>query len=163
MKKDWKGCPPRVTRICLVDDDKEKLWQDHELISAEFPSLTVHCYESIFQAYGGILTFDYMLIDVSSVAPLMGGDVARAWAPISKYLSEHPRTELVICTAASRNCVNDVMDDIVEQGGIDRARLHYGGFMWSGWSGETNLKDVLHRLIKPEDLVWTKTRKSPRR
>jgi hypothetical protein len=163
MKKDWKSSPPRVTRIALVDDDSQKLEQDRELIAAEFPSLTIYCYESIFSAYHNLRCFDYLLIDVSSVAPPMGGDVARAWAPISKYLSEYPRTELIICTAASRNCVNDVMDDIVEQGGIDRSRLHYGGFMWSGSSVETNLKDVLHSLIKPEDLVWTKCRKSPRR
>lgn len=32
----------------------------------------------------------------------------------------------------------------------------------SGSTIETNLKDVLHRLIKPEDLIWTKMKRTKR-
>lgn len=148
---------PRVTRIYIVDDDEASRRSLVELVESEFPKLAVHGFESLFECYRGLTCCDYLLLDVSSVAPLMLGDVSRAWAPISKYLQEYPRTELVICSAMGRNSVSDVMDDIVEQGGIKRDRLHYGGFLWEASESvaPVTIKKTLHNLIKPHDMEWT--------
>lgn len=146
---NWKGCPPRVQRIGIVDDDEAARKTLVELLEREFPSLTVRGFESLFSAYEGITTHDYLLIDVSSVCPSTW-HANRAWAPIGKYAEQHPATEFVIVSAMSRNAIRDVIDDCVEYGAVARERLHVGGFMWD------DIKATLHALIKPEDLVWTK-------
>lgn len=154
-KKIWKGRPPRVKRIGVIDDDSSARDTLVELIRCEFPKLTVKGFESIFKAYEGMTNYDYLLIDISAVAPMMLSDTAHAWAAISKYADTYPGTEFVLITAASRNCVEDVIDDCVNHGGIARERFHYGGFLWdSNYTGES-VKDNLRRLIRPVDCDWT--------
>jgi hypothetical protein len=153
-KKDWKGCPPRVQSICIVDDEEVCRRQYRELIEAEFPKLAVRAYDTIFAAYGAG-HFDYLIIDVSSVAPLMMSDVAHAWAPIAKFMENHPGTEIIIVSAMSRSSTHEVIEEVARACG-NPDMVHYGGIgVWES-SVELGLKTVLHNLIKPLDMEWTK-------
>ena len=156
MKKDWKGCPPRVRRLGIVDDDEASRDTLVELVQRDFPKLTVHGFSSLFEAYRGITTYDYLLIDVTSVAPSF--TLGREWAPIAKYAEEYPATQFILCSAMSRNALNDVIDECVEAG-VARERFHLGGFMWDSSAESESIKATLHRLIKPEDMEWTKLKK----
>lgn len=156
---NWKGCSPRVTRIAIVDDDEEARNTLVELVQGEYPKLTVRGFASIYECYQGVTTYQYILIDVSSLAPQMMRDIQSAWGPISKYASEYPATEFVITSAASRNCLLDIVDDCVEQGKVERRRLHIAGFLWDRCPGGAGcIKDKLNELIKPEDCEWTKVK-----
>lgn len=153
-KKDWKGCPPRVREICIVDDDEDKRRQYAELIGYAFPKLNVRAFGSIYNAYRSGGRYDYLLIDVSSVAPLMMGDFQHAWGPITRFMQEHTATEVIIISAASRNATQEVIDEVAKH--CAPGMVHYGGIgMWES-SVELSLKNVLHNLIKPVDMEWTK-------
>lgn len=157
-EKKWKGCPPRVTRIAVIDDDEDSRKSMIEQIERAFPKLTVRGFDSIFEAYQGITNYDYLLIDVSAVAPQMLGDVGRAWAPIGKYAEHYPATNFIITSAMSRNAVEDVINDCVEFGKVERQRICYGGWQWeSSYAGES-VKAKLQALISPKDTEWTETK-----
>lgn len=155
---DWKGCPPRVTSIAIVNDDADISRTLCELIERDFPKLTVEIYKTIFELYQGIRTFDYIIIDISAVAPDMLNPY-RAYAPIVKFMSEYARPDLIITSAISRNSTREVMDEIVKEMPEAESRLHYGGY----GQYEGHLSDRLHDLIKPEDCVWTKVKKRQKR
>ena len=146
---DWKGCPPRVRKIAVVDDDENHRRQLVEHLTNKFPKLTIRDYEDIFECYQGICCFDYIIIDVSSVAPMMMSDVQNAWAPIAKYLEHYPGTSVIIQSGMSANATQDVIDEVRKYASEDR--VIYGGHGF--WN---ELEIVLDRLIKPEYMEWTK-------
>lgn len=84
-KQKRKGCPPRVTRIKVVDDDDQHLSEIVNALDEAFPKLRISGHGSIYGAYSCYGHPDYLLIDISSVAPLMMSDVHHAYGPISKY------------------------------------------------------------------------------
>lgn len=155
LNSNWKGCPPRVVRIGVIDDDQGSRDTPVELIQNEYPRLTVKGFESIFQAYEGITTYQYLLIDITSVSPSF--TLGREWAPIAKYAEEHPATNFIIISAMSRSAIQDVIDECVEYGKIDRNRFSYGGFMWESSNPQESIKHHLNSLISQEDTEWTKT------
>lgn len=156
MKKDWKGCPPKYRNLAIVDDDENRRRQFREFLANEFPKLEVSDYETIFECYQGWRRFDFVVIDVSSVAPNMMGDVAFAYGPIAKFLEAYPATEVIVLSAMSRNATEDVIDDVKRA--VPEAKIRYGGR--GDWeSPHGGLKDVLCGLMKPEDFEWTKIKK----
>lgn len=158
LNRDYGARSPRVSRIAVVDDDEAARKTLVELVQSEYPKLTVRGFESLFDCYCGVMSFDYILMDISSVCPATMLDMAgRAWAPIGKYASEYPRTEFVLITAMSSNACQDVIDDCVSLGGVERSRMHVGGFMWESKSEPRSIKRTLNQLIKPEDCEWTRT------
>jgi len=163
MKREWKGSPPRVRSICVVDDSEDKRRQLREFIEALFPKAEVRTHETIFEAYRGWQRFDYLVIDVSSVAPQMLSDVNHAWSAIAKFMSEHPGTEVLVTSAMSRNATQDVIEDV--QRAVENPRMiQYGGTgEWeSNYPGD-GLKEHLTRLIKPVDFEWTKVKSKRKR
>ena len=151
MKKDWKGCPPKFRNLAIVDDDPEARRQFVELIQGEYPKMEVRDYESIFECFQGWQRFDFVVVDVSSVAPLMAGDVAHAYAPIAKFLENYPTTQIIIHSAMSRSGTHEVIDEVKRV--CPESTVHYGGIgMWEP------LKKLLNELIKPEDLEWSKVK-----
>ncbi len=156
------GCPPRVRRIGIVDDDADARETWVRLLEMHYPKLTVRGFETLFQAYEGITTYDYLLVDISALAPNFG-DFSRAWVPLAKYAQEHPATHFVIVSAVSRNAVEDLLEDCEKCGGVARDRFTYGGFMWDASSGfmwdassePVDVKRTLQKLISKEDMEWT--------
>ena len=149
---DWKGCPPRVRSIVIIDDCEVARRQFRALIEKDFPKLEVRTYKSIFETYQNFRTFDYMIIDVSSVAPMMMSDVQNAWAPIAKFMEHYQGTDIIIHSAMARSGTHEVIEDV--QKATDRPeRVHYGGI--GTWEP---MRAKLHELIKPEDMEWTKVK-----
>lgn len=153
MKKDWKGCPPRISDICIINDDKNEAYVIGEKIQREFPKLKrVRYGSSIFDAYYSIGRFDYVIIDISAVAPLMMGDIQHAYGSIVKFMENYPLTEIIITSGVGRECAEEVIEQIKKESGRPEM-VHYGGKDWEA------LKIKLYELIKPIDLEWTKIKK----
>jgi DNA-binding NtrC family response regulator len=156
MKKDWKGSPPRVTSVAIVDDDETRRKQLTGAIENAYPTLDkVRSYETIFECYQGFQHWDYLIIDVSSVAPLMMGDVQHAYAPIAKFMETHPETTVIILSAMGRASTEEVVSQVVEAMKAEDARaedrVKYGG------TGDIQqLVALVKEMIKPVDLEWTK-------
>lgn len=154
---DWKGCPPRVTSIAIVNDDEGESRALAESIKRDFPLLSIETYETLFELYQGIRCFDYIICDISAVTPDMLNP-ARAYAPIAKFMSEYVRPDFIITSAIGRESCQEVIDEIVKALPEAAPRLHYGGY--GGY--ERGVKAKLHELIKPEDCVWTKVKSKKR-
>ncbi len=146
---NWKGCPPKYRSFAVVDDDDINRRQFVELIEGEYPKMEVRAHESLYECYRGWQRFDFVLLDVSTVAPNMMRDVAFAYGPIAKFCQEYPATQLIIHSGMSRNGVHEVIDDVRRV--APEAVVHYGGC--GTWEP---LKKLLKDLIKPEDFEWTK-------
>ncbi len=150
-----KGCPPRVTAVAIVDDDETRRKQFTECLENLFPTLDkIRSYETIFECYQGCQHWDYLVIDVSSVAPLMMGDVQHAYAPIAKFLEIHPETCVIILSAMGRPSTEEVVQQVIDaMKGEDEKiadRVKYGG------TGNLEIfKSFFEREIKPIDLEWT--------
>lgn len=148
MSKIYKGSSPNVRRIVFVNDDENELAALVNMAGEEFPKLEVYGQESIFACYQGLRCFDYIVIDISAVAPLMASDIQHAYGPISFYLKEYPATKVVIMSACGRETAQEVIDQVVKEIG-DSSRVIYGG------KNLEAVKNKLHELIKPEDMEWT--------
>ncbi len=113
-------------RIVVVDDDDDSRATWLKLLQDEYPKASISGSESLMDAGNA----DYLLIDISAVAPMMMGDMSHAWGPISNYAQKCPGADIIIISGVSRNCANDVMDDCVRFGNVAQERLHYAGFLW---------------------------------
>lgn len=123
--------------IYVIDDNADNRRQFNDLIEITWSGADVRCFESVYDASQAGASPDLVIIDVSSVAPLMMGDVAHAYGPIAKFMELHPGADIIILSAMGRNSVYEVVDDVKRI--TQRENVFYGG--WGSW-------EPLEKMIK---------------
>lgn len=123
-------------KLTFINDDPDDRRQLVELANNHYPGETVKAVES---AYDAVETRpDVAVFDVSacSTTHIFGH---HAYAPICAFLDLCPGASVVITSATSRSCTQEVIDEVERVSG---RRPVYGG--WGLWD---DLKPAIDRVL----------------
>jgi len=137
---------PHYLRVYVVDDDVVARRQFTELFKSEYPNCEVRTFDHLAKAMTGLYSPDVLLIDVSCVAPLMMSDTAHAYGPIAWYGKQYPACRILIQSAAGRNCVSTIVDEVNEAIGEKQA-------VYAGWGDWDSIKREVARVISDKGIT----------
>lgn len=109
-------------RFLVIDDNDYMREAVPAIIAEHFPDAKIIVYEDLFIAKD--CSVDVLVIDISSICPVIMAHAA--YAPICRYLDDHPGTRVIINSAVGIECAKDVRDDILRM--IPTAEVSLAGY-----------------------------------
>lgn len=125
-------------KVWIVNDDAD----DRRMVAEDvFEALYVVSvqFESLFDAHRRPDSPDLLIIDMSSVAPLVLGCAAHHYGPICTFLEARSGVTVIITSAVSQSFAEGVKDDVLRI--IPEVQIHVVEYPW-----HTKLIDTLRKV-----------------